>query len=137
MTRSTVTNPFKVPLNKDAFHMLAIVGVLGFLLGATIGFLAVPQWKGAFVGAVLSIPGSLFAGVLSILFQWHIPTKRPSLLRMISSFAIIAVLIAAMVGLQQLIPSLFLRSIVVATVAYLIAAAFHHYRGKRGGYREI
>ena len=87
MTRSTVTNPFKVPLNKDAFHMLAIVGVLGFLLGATIGFLAVPQWKGAFVGAVLSIPGSLFAGVLSILFQWHIPTKRPSLLRMISSFA--------------------------------------------------
>lgn len=57
------------PLNKDDYRALGVVGVLGVLFGAALGFVAVPRWECAAITAILAIPGSLFGGVLYILLK--------------------------------------------------------------------
>jgi hypothetical protein len=52
------------PLDKRDYRAIAVVGVLGVLVGAALGFAARPRWEMAAVGALLTLPGSLFGGVL-------------------------------------------------------------------------
>ena len=59
------------PLNKDDYRAIGVVGILGVLFFAALGFVAVPTWQGAALGAILAIPGSLFAGVLHVLVHTY------------------------------------------------------------------
>lgn len=52
------------PVDKRDYRAIAVVGVLGVLVGAALGLAAMPRWEMAAVGALLALPGSLFLGVL-------------------------------------------------------------------------
>lgn len=66
---SELLSLLRKPLDKDAYLALGVVGVLGVLLGAALGYAAVPRWECAAMTAILAIPGSLFGGVLYILLK--------------------------------------------------------------------
>ena len=52
------------PVDKRDYRTIAVVGVLGVLVGAALGLAAMPRWEMAVVGALLALPGSLFWGIL-------------------------------------------------------------------------
>jgi uncharacterized protein involved in exopolysaccharide biosynthesis len=54
------------PLDKRDYRAIAVVGVLGVLVGAAFGFVARPRWEVAAVRALLALPGGLFGGVVYV-----------------------------------------------------------------------
>lgn len=124
-------NRLRQPLDKDAYRVLGIVGVLGTLFGAVFGFIVVPRWDVALACAILAIPGSLFAGGLAILLRRDKPATRRDVLRNASIIAIILVATGALVGLRHVIPSLVIRLTVIAVVAEVINIGVRVYRNNR------
>jgi MFS family permease len=109
------------PLNKDEYRVLGIVAVLGPLVGAVIGFIAVPRWDAALIVAILSIPGGLLAGALSIALRRYgaarqsETAKRPTTLR--GATLALVLLAAITVVLNYTTPSRLIRTIEFVTVA--------------------
>ena len=73
MTRNPTSlcsdSSLRKPLDLQAFRLIATFCLIGMLFGATIGFIAVPRWDAAIVGALLAIPGGLFGGALAVFFS--------------------------------------------------------------------
>jgi hypothetical protein len=121
-----VANGLRTPINKDGYRILAMVAVLVALLAATTGFIVIQSWEFALTCAILSLPGGLFAGVLSILwFRRHRAAWRRDARTNIASFAILLVAFGAMHGLSKIIPSLLVQ-LVVVTAAVVVIAIFQH-----------
>ncbi len=106
------------PLNNDEYRVLGITGVLSVLLGAALGFVAVPRWKGAAIGAIFAIPGSLFVGVLWILLRRLRAEKGASMPRVVVwRVVLVATIMATLMGLRYALPSVLWRTVLVATIA--------------------
>ena len=77
-----VVNDLRKPLNNNEYRVLGRVAVLSILGTAAIAFVAFPKWQIALIVVALAIPGSLFAGGLSILLlRRRRVAKQPSMLR--------------------------------------------------------
>ena len=124
-----VVNDLRKPLNKDGYRVLGMVAVLVALSAATIGFIVVPRWEFALICAILSLPGSLFAGMLSILWlQRQRAARRRDMRWMISGVAMLLVAIGAMRGLHYALPSALAQIIVITVAVAVITIARHVWR---------
>ena len=98
---------------------------MGILVGATLGFIAVPRWDVAIVGAILAIPGGLLAGALAVFLQ-----RKTAKQQSMSGSAIMLGLIIVMTAIHLAIPSDIVRCIVLAIVGAAITWASKYYRRK-------
>ena len=109
------------PLDRDAYRVLGIVCVLGVLLMATIGFVAVGRWEVALILAIFAIPASLLVGVLNILWlQRHGGAKRPDVRWVVSVLATIILSAYAAGKLQDTRPSMFVRIVLVTVCGTVV-----------------
>ena len=123
------------PLCRDEYLVSVIVLVVGILFGATIGFIAVPEWEAAMVCALLSVPGGLSAGALTVVFQRQSGKAGPAeMLRHIPSFALILTSVVVVAALQQAIPSLLIRSILLTVIAVVVTTVVNFCRRRKGRY---
>jgi hypothetical protein len=113
---------FRKPLGKDEYLAVGLVAVLGTVLGATIGYIAVPRWDAALVVAMLSLPGGLFAGALAVLLlRRRKAVERPTSLRAAVGFLLgIALLVAVYCATQSIWIRITCLSVVFAVMAMVL-----------------
>lgn len=125
-------NLLRKPLNKDEYRAVGIVGVLGVLFGAALGFIAVPRWECAAMTAIFFIPGSLFAGVLSILLQRLRLEKGVDTSRVVV-WKVLLLIVGVLMGLRHMIPSLLWRVVLLSVVSIVISITRTYLQRRKRG----
>jgi len=123
------------PINRAEYRVLGTITVLGALLGATIGYIAVARWDAALVIATLSIPGSMLGGLVAVLsLRWQRATKRPEAAKRLTvpqAIFVLVIGVAIVVALQHVIPSLWIRVTVYCVAGAVYRIVRYVYQRKR------
>ncbi len=121
-------SPSRQPLNKNELRVVAWVCCLGIVFGAVVGYLVVPQWDLALACGLLAVPGGLLAGALAVALQRRGVGEQTTTRQKIVSLSFIALVVAAEIGLQSIVPSMTTRLLILTFVPACIAAAYRLYK---------
>lgn len=118
--RSLVTE-VRTALKEEGYGDLLMAVLLGAILLASLGLVATSRWEGALLFAIVSIPGGLLGGVLTVLsFHRHPEGERRSKQEVISRFLVMLVWMCAVVGLARLTSVIVGGSPLVSFVVFVV-----------------
>ena len=121
--RSIVTE-LRTALKKEGYSELVMAVVLTAILLASLGLVATSRWEAALLGAIVSIPCGLLAGVLSVLSRHRHPeSQRLSKRTVIGRFLVMLVWMVAVVGLARLTDEIVGGSRIVSFLVFLFIVA--------------
>lgn len=122
------------PLDSHEWRVFGVFAVIGVLFAAMMGFIAVPTWGSALIGAVLGIPAGLLVGVQQVLWRRQHGPVDWSRIRMVRSLLITVGVLAGMwLGWHCLPRALFVSIILVAGVLSAVSTVLQFVQDRRKG----
>ena len=120
--------PVRQPLSKSELRVVGTICVLGVAFGVIVGLLVAPEWEVGLACGLMAVPGGLLGGALAVSLQRRGIGENTTIRQKIVSLSFIALLIAAEIALQSVVPSVATRLLILTFIPAGIVAVWQLYR---------